>query len=86
MSYTVKIKKKAEKQLNKLSSKERNRALKKLNELKKNHHPSGTEKLQGVEGYRLRAGDYRILFTFNKAAKEILIYRIKHRKEVYRFK
>lgn len=42
------------------------------------------EKLSGVEGYRLRVGDYRVLFTINDQAKQVTIYRIKHRGSAYR--
>jgi mRNA interferase RelE/StbE len=37
-----------------------------------------------MEGYRLRVGDYRILFTIDDVAKEVRVYRLKHRKEAYR--
>ena len=41
-------------------------------------------KLSDTEGYRLRVGDYRILYEINNAAKTVTVYRIKHRREVYR--
>lgn len=41
-------------------------------------------KLSGGEGYRLRVGDYRILYDIDDPAKKILVYRIKHRREAYR--
>ena len=42
------------------------------------------EKLTGVDGYRLRVGDYRVLFTIDDRVKLVTIYRIKHRREAYR--
>lgn len=41
-------------------------------------------KLSGGEGYRLRVGDYRILYDIDDPAKRVNVYRIKHRREVYR--
>jgi len=43
-----------------------------------------TEKLRGVEGYRLRVGNYRILYAIDDHAKTVTIHRVQHRKEVYR--
>lgn len=42
-----------------------------------------TEKLKGVEGYRLRVGKYRILYDIDDHAKTVTIHRVQHRKEVY---
>ena len=42
------------------------------------------EKLTGIDGYRLRVGVYRVLFTIDDALKLVTIYRIRHRKEAYR--
>ena len=52
--------------------------------LTQNPHPSGCLKLTAEEGYRLRAENYRILYRIDDKKKVIYIYRIKHRKEVYR--
>ena len=41
-------------------------------------------KVSGGEGYRLRAGDYRILYEIDDPAKKVIVYRIKHRREAYR--
>ncbi|MDO8643645.1 MAG: type II toxin-antitoxin system RelE/ParE family toxin [bacterium] len=46
--------------------------------------PSGCKKLVGEDGFRIRVGDYRILYRIDDANKKIFIYRVKHRKEVYR--
>ena len=42
------------------------------------------EKLTGIDGYRLRVGDYRVLFMIDDLAKRVTIYRILHRREAYR--
>lgn len=44
----------------------------------------GAVKLEGVDGYRVRVGDYRILFHVIEQTKTVLVWRIGHRREVYR--
>jgi len=51
--------------------------------LKNNPYPSGCLKLTAEEGYRLRSGNYRILYRVEKKEKTAYIYRIKHRKNAY---
>lgn len=46
--------------------------------------PFGCIKLTGDEGYRLRIGDYRILYRIDDKERVIYLYRIKHRREAYR--
>jgi len=46
--------------------------------------PQGAVKLTGLEGYRIRVRDMRILYRIDDQAKEVIVYRIKHRREVYR--
>jgi len=56
----------------------------KIISLTSNPRPSGCLKLTAGEGYRIRSGDYRILYRADDKNKIIYIYRIKHRKESYR--
>jgi len=46
--------------------------------------PQGAVKLTGLEGYRIRVRDMRILYRIDDQAKEVIVYRIRHRREVYR--
>lgn len=46
--------------------------------------PPKALKLRGREGYRIRVGDYRILYTFDGKVMTVLIIKIGHRKDVYR--
>jgi len=50
------------------------------------HHPfpSGCKKLKNRDGYRLRVGDYRVLYFADAKLKKIVIGGIGHRREVYR--
>jgi mRNA interferase RelE/StbE len=44
----------------------------------------GAQRLAGEDSYRVRVGDYRIVYRIDDAAREVLVARIKHRREVYR--
>lgn len=52
--------------------------------LKSDPFPPNIKKLHNDLGYRLRVGDYRILYTVDKIIKIVEIYKIGHRKDVYR--
>ncbi len=50
-----------------------------------NPRPIGSKKLKGLPNtWRVRIGDYRILYNINDKLQHITIYRILHRKDVYR--
>ncbi|MBI3006256.1 MAG: type II toxin-antitoxin system RelE/ParE family toxin [Ignavibacteriales bacterium] len=49
-----------------------------------NPRPFGVQKLFGENGYRIRVGRYRVLFEVHDGQRKVFIYRIKHRKDVYR--
>lgn len=84
MSYTILLKRSAEKELENLELKTHDNIIKHLLVLKENPLSKGVKKLRGREGYRMRVGDYRILYEINEAEKEIEIFSVAHRKEVYR--
>ncbi|MDP2776377.1 MAG: type II toxin-antitoxin system RelE/ParE family toxin [Anaerolineales bacterium] len=84
MAYQVIIKKSVEKELDSLSAKLRERIIQRLLVLEENPRPQGVKKLQGEESYRLRIGIYRALYSIDDKKKEVLVYAIGHRREVYR--
>jgi len=59
---------------------------KKIETLAANPHPPKCKKLQGQEDeiYRVRSGDYRVLYKVSDEPKQIIILDIGHRKDVYR--
>jgi mRNA interferase RelE/StbE len=53
--------------------------------LKENPFPSPqSKKLKGKDKFRLRIGDYRVVYAVDEAQKLITIYRVRHRKDIYR--
>jgi mRNA interferase RelE/StbE len=85
MACTVIIENKAQKAFLKLSSPHDNQVKKAIDELPHEPRPHGVKKLSGAtNGYRVRTGDYRILYTIDDQKKVVTIYPIRHRREVYR--
>jgi len=83
LKYTVRLEKAAEKQLEKLPAEILDKVSQQLMHLEYNPRQRNVKKLRGVEGYRIRVGDYRILFTIDDKIKEVRVYRVKHRSQVY---
>ncbi len=84
MSFEVRLKRSAEKELDQLPAKIRERIERRLLLLEDSPFPSGAKRLQGNERFRLRVGDYRVLYEVDHAAQVIQIVAIGHRGEVYR--
>jgi mRNA interferase RelE/StbE len=84
MPYVVHLKRSAEKELDRLPTKIRDRIIKQIISLKNNPRPFGSYELQSREGYRIRVGDYRILYIIDDKGKKIDIISVAHRKEIYR--
>lgn len=55
-----------------------------ISELQKTPFPTGYKKLAGREGYRLRYGNYRIIYKIDPKLKQIIIQALAHRREVYK--
>jgi mRNA interferase RelE/StbE len=84
-NYSLKIKPSAAKELETLPKKDRQRVAARIQALATNPRPPGCEKLSGQDNlYRVRQGDYRILYTVDDRALLIVVYKIGHRREVYR--
>ena len=82
--YKIFILPQAQKDLNNFQFKIFDRIRNKISLLSQNPHPPGCLKLTANEGDRLRTGNYRILYRIDNKEKVVYIYRIKHRKEVYK--
>ncbi|MBI4649639.1 MAG: type II toxin-antitoxin system RelE/ParE family toxin [Bacteroidia bacterium] len=83
--YTIVYKKGVDKQLEELPKKEYFRITKKILGLAENPRPYGCEKLKGnMDEYRIRSGNYRIIYTIADEILIVTIIKIAHRKSVYR--
>ena len=83
MPYVVLLKKSTEKDLDRLPAKIHDRIVEHLISLREDPRHVGTKKLREREGYRMRVGDYRILYTIDDAKKEVEVFSVAHRREVY---
>ena len=83
-SYKLLIKPSAAKELETLPKKDRKRIATRIQSLAVRPRPAGSEKLSGEEKYRLRQGDYRILYLIDDAGLTVTVVKIAHRREVYR--
>ncbi len=84
MGYALIVKPTAQRQLRRLDPPLVQKIIQKLQQLQQNPRPPGVRKLHGApRGYRVRVGDWRILYTVDDQAKEVQVYRIKHRSQVY---
>lgn len=58
--------------------------LKRIDSLAVEPRPQGCEKLTGVERYRIRQGNYRIIYSIQDYELTVWVIKIGHRKDVYR--
>lgn len=84
MPYRVLIKRSAEKELAALPAQTKERIDQRLLKLEYDPRPRGVKKLQGQESFRLRVGDYRVLYTVDDYARQVIVYAVGHRRDVYR--
>ena len=84
MKCAVVFSRSSQKELAALQGKMRLRVAKAIRALETEPFPRSVKKLQNRDGYRLRVGDYRVLYTFDAEKKIIFISAIGHRREVYR--
>lgn len=84
-SSSLQIKPSAAKELEALPKKDRRRVAARIQALAADPRPPGCEKLAGQDNlYRVRQGRYRTLYTVDDAALVVVVYKIGHRREVYR--
>jgi len=81
---TVYLSSKADKQLKKLPQKMHAFILERIKALGTSPFPGNSKKLVNRSGWRVRLGDYRILYTVNSRKKELTVLSVAHRKDAYR--
>lgn len=82
-NYRLLTKRSAAKELEALPKKDLTRIVAKIRRLAVHPRPPGSEKLSGDEKYRLRQGDYRVLYSIDDKAMTVTIVKIGHRREIY---
>lgn len=82
--YKVEIKKSAAKEIEHLHHKDMKAVLEKIESLSENPRPHDCKKLSAQEKYRVRCGNYRILYSIKDDILIIFVVKVGHRKDVYR--
>lgn len=83
--YAVRFHPSATRELEKLDSRVRRQVARAVDRLATNPHGGGAIKLRGADDlWRLRVGDYRIIYQVREAILLVLVIRVRHRREAYR--
>ena len=82
--YKIFFKKSVEKDLKSIPPRDLKKILRKIESLQLNPRPTGSEKLTGLERYRIRQGSYRIVYSIQDFELTVWVVKIGHRKEIYR--
>jgi len=84
--YSLRIKTSAGRELEDVGSRrDRDRIVSRIRALGSDPRPNGCERLAGASNaWRVRQGDYRILYTVDDEARVVDVFKIGHRREVYR--
>ena len=83
MNYALLILRRAQKELANLDKIEYERVREAIASLAENPRPVGCKKLVGREGWRIRVGDYRVIFEINDVKREVTVMHIGHRRDIY---
>ena len=83
--YRVLLERAAEKDLSRLSSEMHDRVIAAIQALANNPRPPGCRKLTGSKhDWRIRVGDYRVIYEIADTIRVVRVNRVRHRREVYR--
>jgi len=82
-NYSIEIKKSAAKEIAKLQKPVLKRVLEKIQALASEPRPTGCKKLSGEEKYRVRVGDYRILYMIEDDVLIVYVVKVGHRRSIY---
>ncbi len=82
--YRLDYRKSVEKDLRKIPSKDLNRIVNRIQSLSNNPHPDYSTKIKGHQNlYRIRQGNYRVVYSVDSQELQVLIIHVAHRKDVY---
>jgi mRNA interferase RelE/StbE len=82
--FKIELRRIAQRSLDKLPPRDFKAVLEAVKALADSPRPNGVEKLKGVPLWRVRQGDYRIVYSINDIERMVIIVRIGHRREIYR--
>lgn len=83
-AYRVEVLASAERDLDRLALTLFQRVMSRITALSEDPRPHGSQKLAGIDAYRLRVGDHRVMYQIDDRTHRISVTRVRHRREVYR--
>jgi mRNA interferase RelE/StbE len=84
LAYRIEIDRRALRSLKRLPNDARKRLVAAIDELAAEPRPGGVTKLTGREEWRVRIGDYRVIYTIDDTQQTVTVWKAGHRKDVYR--
>ncbi len=82
--YRIDIKRSAARELARIPKTDLRRIVRRIRSLARDPRPRGSEKLSAQERYRVRQGDYRVVYAIDDAERQVLIVKVGHRRDAYR--
>ena len=82
--YKIELRRKTKSSLDKLPKGDFDAVLEAVKGLANMSRPKGVEKIKSAGLWRIRQGDYRIVYSIDDSQKTVTILRIGHRREIYR--
>jgi len=84
MRYQVILPKSVQKELDRLPDEIAQRIMIRLTGLETNPRPADVKKLKGRDAWRIRVGDYRVIYEIHDRILQVIVITVGHRREVYR--
>jgi mRNA interferase RelE/StbE len=84
VSYSVFFLPRANREFAALSKSDFERVKRAIDGLSDNPRPMNCQKLKGRDSWRIRAGNYRVVYDINDSARSVTVVTVGHRREVYR--
>ncbi|MBI5772171.1 MAG: type II toxin-antitoxin system RelE/ParE family toxin [Verrucomicrobia bacterium] len=84
MRYQVILSKSVQKELDRLPDDMASRILARLAGLETNPRPADVKKLKGRDAWRIRVGDYRVIYEIHDRVLQVIVITVGHRREIYR--
>jgi len=82
--YQIELRRRAQRVLDRLTKSDFQAVVEAIKELAQTPRPRGVEKVKSTGLWRIRQGDYRIIYSIDDNQQLVIVARIGHRKEVYR--
>ena len=84
MTWRLEFKRSAEREFDRLPRVVRERLRSRIDRLVENPKPPGSRKLTGSSLYRIRVGDYRVIYSVDEDEQVVVVTRVRHRSRAYR--